>query len=497
MRTRVITLLLALILLISLLPVAAVSAAGDAMPDAEVRELLNNAELYPQRTGYPELDALMRGILEDCEEEDTYTKVKTAYDWVVQNVKYSWKPYSQNYAPAYDCFNVDHHLYYEVGLEEAVPAEIANRAYHAMKVKEGVCYDYAAAFALLVRYIGIDAFVHTGIFLLETSSQTPCHHGWTEVLIDGEYYVFDPQREYRLCNSGYSPIKNYYFGVKSEDAWRYPQPETEINAARDAGFLPVAAVRRQTVSVVAKATASGETTGTDYYMTGDKATVTVTPTGDNAFLGWYDEAGQFLSESTSYTFTVTKDTMVIAVFEKEYFIDVPKGEWYYKDANEAGERWIINGIRPFVFGAAEPITRAMAVTILARAVQGEMTSGATGFTDVPEDEWYAQAVNWGVSTGVVQGMTPTEFAPADYVTREQFISLVMRVVDNLEKTPELTELEYTDVEDISEYALEHMEAAQTIGLLSGYEDGSVRPQSNLNRAEGVALVMRLLRWLEM
>lgn len=482
--TKVVSFLLALVLLFGLLPLTRVEAAGDAMLDGAVKALLNGAELHPQRTGYPELDDLMRQILADCQEADTYTKVKTAYDWVVENVEYSWRPYSQDYAPAYDCFVVNHNLYYEAGLEEVVPAEIANRAYHALKVKEGVCYDYAAAFALLVRYIGIDAYVHTGTFLLENSSENPCHHGWTELLIDGAYYIFDTQRESRLTGDG--KIKNYYFGIESKDAWRYPEPETEINAERDAGFLPVAQERRQTYSVVAKSTASGETTGTDYYMAGEKATVTAVPTGDRAFVGWYDEAGQLLSQSTAYTFTVTKAMMVIAVFDNEYFLDVSKGEWYYKDANEAGERWIINGTRPFVFGAAEPVTQAMAVTMLARAMGGKNKESAGGAADGENAPWYAKAVTGGLADGKTFDMTTSGTAAGDHVTRGQFVHMAIRMAATLGKLPEA----------VSGDEAEELQTAQTLGLLSGYEDGSLRLESSLTRAEAVSMTMRLVHWME-
>lgn len=496
-RTRILSLILALVIVLSMLPITASALDDISLSVNDAKELLNHVELHPQRTGYAEVDALMESILAPYNDRDTYTKVKNAYVWLIRNVNYSWDPYSQDYAPAYDCFDVIHELTYEEGLQESAPFEIVNRAYHAMAFHKGVCYDYAAAMALLLRYIGIDAFVHTGTFLLEDSNRTPCHHGWTEMLIDGKYYVIDPQREYRLASNGYGTIYYDYFIIPLESAWRYSEPEVEINAARDAQFLPVAAERAFGCKVAVESTASGTAFGSGIYQSGSKVTVNVEPTGELEFAGWFDQAGQLLSESLSYTFTVTKHTTLIAVFEGEYFIDVPHGEWYYKDANEAGERWIINGIRPFVFGAGEPITRAMAVTILGRAVKAEMSSGVTIFIDVPENEWFSGAVRWANQQSIVLGVSENEFAPNDYVTREQYITMLMRLVDKLEKTPELSELPYSDAEEISQYAVEPMQKAATIGLLSGYEDGTIRPQSRLNRAEGVALVMRLLRWLGM
>ena len=149
------------------------------------------------------------------------------------NVEYSWEPYSQDWAPAYDCFDVDCGLELDAGAEETMPYEVVNRAYYALTERKGVCYDYAALFAVIARYIGFESFVRTGEFIFETMFGTG-HHGWTSIYIDGREYVFDPQRDYRICFDATQPDKFYYFGVDEEHAWRY-NPE-ECNDARDASF---------------------------------------------------------------------------------------------------------------------------------------------------------------------------------------------------------------------------------------------------------------------
>ena len=495
---RMMALILVVIIALSTLPISASALDHLALSAADAKTLLNSVELYPQRTGYTELDALMESILAPYKNADTYTKIKGAYDWLIRNVHYSWEPYSKKSAPAYDYFAVIHDLTYEKYLQESAPFEICNRSYHAMKYKKGVCYDFAAAMALLVRYIGMDAFVHTGTFLLEDAYRTPCHHGWTEVLINGKYYIIDPQRESRLCNNGRGPvIFDEYLLIPLASAWRYTAPEYEINAARDAKFLPVAAERIHGCNITVKSTASGKASGSSFYPVGEDVTVKVEPVGERAFVGWFDQNGQLLSEETDYTFTVTDHATLVAVFEGEFFADVTSRAWYYQDANEAGTRSIIKGVAPYEFGADEVISRAMAVTILGRAVSAEMPSGQTVFTDVPDNSWYTGAVFWANQQGIVLGVTEDKFAPKEYVTREQYITMLMRLVDYLGKTPELTELTYSDSNTISRYAVESMQKAATIGLLNGYEDGTIRPQNQLTRAEGVALLMRLIHWLGM
>lgn len=129
---RLSALFLVFILLLSLLPVG-VSAAGDSIEPESLQALLNRVELHPQKRGYAELDALLEEILSPYWNSDTYTKLKAAYDWTVTEIEYSWAPYSQNWAPAYDCFVPQHELTYPEGLQEVVPYEVANRTYHALK----------------------------------------------------------------------------------------------------------------------------------------------------------------------------------------------------------------------------------------------------------------------------------------------------------------------------------------------------------------------------
>ncbi len=472
------------LLLVLLLGVLPVSAAGDAVPMEEMKTLLNSVTLYPQRTGYAEMDALLEEIFAPYQDSDNFTKLKAAYDWTVQEINYSWGPYSQNWAPAYDCFVPVYELSYQEGLQEAMPFEIVNRSYHAIAAHEGICYDYGAAFAVMARYIGFDAYVHTGDFIFEAGYGTGSgHHGWAELDLNGKRYIFDPQRDYRMSANGEEEIPYLYFGISYEKAWRYTQ-ETSANEARNAGFLSVTAVRNAQVDVYA--TPSGTASGAGSYALGETATVTA----EGDFLGWYGADGLLLSKETSYSFTVTEPVSLRAVFANEYFDDVST-QWYAADANAAFESGMVAGMAPFLFDAQTGMSRAMALTMLYRMVGSPEATETASYEDVAADAWYAAAVNWGTQEGIVYGMGKNRFEPDRLITREQFVCMMMR----LAKSEDTAELDYTDTDAISAYALEAMQQAQAAGLLAGYEDGSVKPQNQMTRAEGVSLLMRLSRFM--
>ena len=329
---------------------------------------------------------------------------------------------------------------------------------------------------------GLESYVHTGPFIFEEGyGNGSGHHGWTEVILNGTSYIFDPQRDYRMSANGTATIPYNYFGIAPDKAWRYTQ-ETAANEARDAGFLPVSADRMADLKVLS--TASGTVTAEERYALGK----TVTLTAEQEIAAWLDSDWNCLSSEQSYTFVMEQPTTIYAVFAADHFVDIDK-EWYRDDAVAAAERELVNGMAPYVFSGATQMTRAMAITVLYRLAAPTEASAPASYTDVPAGAWYAEALNWGTAAGVVNGMGDGTFAPDDTVTREQFLTMLCRLAGKEEEA----ELPYTDSAAVSAYALPYVRQAQAMGLLTGYEDGSLQPQGKLTRAETVTLLMRFLR----
>ena len=194
----------------------------DALSTSEARTLLNSQELHPQRTGWVELDNLIENMLENAG-SDTYSKLRYMYDWLVKNVTYSWEGYSNTNASAaaYNSvtgYNYLRNMTYD-GYTKTIPDDMANRTYHILTARKGVCYDYAIAIAVVARYIGIESYVHTGRFIFEDTSNGAGHHGWAILVLNGANYVFDPQRDAR--NYEYYGRNGYYFGIPSNKTSRY------------------------------------------------------------------------------------------------------------------------------------------------------------------------------------------------------------------------------------------------------------------------------------
>ena len=192
-----------------------------------------------------------------------------------------------------------------------------------------------------------------------------------------------------------------------------------------------------------------------------------------------------------------KENMTVyALFEGDLFLDIGADAWYLDDVMEAAERGLAGGTSLAHFEPEGKMNRAMFATALYRAEGGEATAEPAPLEDVKPGTWYTDAVNWAYESGVAYGVSETKFAPLANVTREQAATMMVRYVESRGISVAAEEADFADAARISDYARETLAKAQKMGLLSGYEDGTVRPQNTITRAEGVTLLMNTVRFLE-
>lgn len=156
-----------------------------------VKQLLNAEKLKPQKTNHKELDALVGKIFKKIHKPNMTTeqKVRACYDYLVKNMTYGngfVDPYRGTYYTFYD-------------------ERMANNAYQILKTKTGVCDHYSAAFMVMCRRIGLEAYEIDGE--VESKSGGYTGHAWAYIVLNGEKYVFDPQVQSRNKQAPY-----YFYG---------------------------------------------------------------------------------------------------------------------------------------------------------------------------------------------------------------------------------------------------------------------------------------------
>ena len=101
------------------------------------------------------------------------------------------------------------------------------------------------------------------------------------------------------------------------------------------------------------------------------------------------------------------------------FTDVPADAWYAEAVSYCQQHGIMNGTSDTTFAPEETLTRAMLVTILWRQAEKPVVNYLMRFSDVPEDQWYSEAVRWAASEQLVGGYGDGRFGTDDPITQEQ------------------------------------------------------------------------------
>lgn len=174
--------------------------------------------------------------------------------------------------------------------------------------------------------------------------------------------------------------------------------------------------------------------------------------------------------------------------------DVSKDAWYYNAVEYVCKNNLFKGVSDTEFAPDENMTRAMLVTVLYRMENAENTSDKSKFTDVPDGEWYTDAVNYAAANGIVTGISDTEFAPNANVTREQTAAILYRYAKmkgyDVSGAAELSV--FSDADTISDWAVVSFKWANKAELISGVSDTELSPKSNTTRVQLAAILMRFL-----
>ena len=174
------------------------------------------------------------------------------------------------------------------------------------------------------------------------------------------------------------------------------------------------------------------------------------------------------------------------------FSDVTESDWFYDAVTYAYENGLMDGVGAGLFAPNSETTRAQLVTILHRLAGQPAPSGDSGFSDVETGTWYTDAVAWAAQNGIVNGVSDTQFAPGDDITREQLAVILYRYATyqgyDVSQRADLSG--FVDAGTISTYAQEALSWASAQGLVLGFEDDSLRPQGNASRAQITAVLMR-------
>lgn len=148
----------------------------------------------------------------------------------------------------------------------------------------------------------------------------------------------------------------------------------------------------------------------------------------SAYVSAYNNSGKLDSSRVYFIVNEDEDDDTLDPTPENDFIDVPNGAYFAKAVNWAVENNITAGTGKTTFSPNQTCTRAQAVTFLWRyAGSPKPTANSSKFVDVAPGQYYTDAVLWAVEKGITGGVSTTRFAPDDKCTRAQIVSFLHRM----------------------------------------------------------------------
>ena len=234
------------------------------------------------------------------------------------------------------------------------------------------------------------------------------------------------------------------------------------------------------------------------------ATVTITIAPDSGYvlenISVTDKNGNDLKLTDKgngkYTFTMPTSKVEIKVTFMEdnsvlnFFYDVPNDAYYYEAIKWAAENGVTGSIGNGLFGPNQPCTRAQIVTFLWRAAGSPVVNYLMPFTDVDEGAYYAEAVRWAASCGIVTGLTETTFGTNGVCTRAQAAAMIYRYAQTQGKGFTGAWMFHLPFTDVPEWAYESVAWCYMNGVTTGVSETAFAPGNDCTRAQIVTFLWR-------
>ncbi len=183
------------------------------------------------------------------------------------------------------------------------------------------------------------------------------------------------------------------------------------------------------------------------------------------------------------------------------YADVNESDWYFADVAYVYQKKLMTGTAnepELLFSPLLNTNRAMFVTVLYR-MEGEPTATESAFVDVEKSSYYEKAVAWAAANGIVNGISPTEFAPLSNITREQTAKIIANYAAYKGlKIPQPTAdiSSFTDYNSISDWAVDALQICADMDIIRGRNDNTLDPQGSTTRAETAAILRRLVEYTQ-
>lgn len=194
----------------------------------------------------------------------------------------------------------------------------------------------------------------------------------------------------------------------------------------------------------------------------------------------------FKADGKSDAASDDKTPITSTVRPSGYFDDLGGYEWAEKEINSLAERKIVSGRENRRFVPEDNITRAEFTAIAVNLLGLSAPDNADiVFEDVHPEDWYYSKVMAAYNFGIVDGISNDRFGADSPITRQDAMVIVARCIG---QTDSIDDVIFADESQISDYAAKSVKKLAAMRIVSGYNDNTVRPLGNINRAEAAKIL---------
>lgn len=177
---------------------------------------------------------------------------------------------------------------------------------------------------------------------------------------------------------------------------------------------------------------------------------------------------------------------------QERFIDLGTVPWARDSILALANLGVINGTSANQFSPDAQISRGDFITLLVRMLQLDGELGE-GFADVPQDMYYYEPITVAKTMGVITGIGNNMFDPEGSISRQDMMTMTYRALSQLGMADfQQSDLSsFNDTASVADYAWESVSHIVGGGLIAGDENGNLNPEDNTTRAETAVFLYRL------
>ncbi|WP_108993768.1 S-layer homology domain-containing protein [Paenibacillus agaridevorans] len=204
-------------------------------------------------------------------------------------------------------------------------------------------------------------------------------------------------------------------------------------------------------------------------------------------------SGKYNPDTGKVAFVTTHVSQYAISYVHKTFADIGSFPWAQKQIEVLASKGVINGVTESSYSPSAYITRADFITLLVRGL-GLSATVQSNFEDIQRSAYYYEPIGIAKRLGIANGTGNNRFNPNEPITREDMMVLIARaleIADHISSEEHSDVLSgYSDASQMADYAREGIAALIQSGIVQGNQ-GRINPKDNATRAETAVMIYRI------